>query len=303
MKPEQTRVAVTGATGFVGSHIVDALLHAGATVRAVVRNPGKASRLRELGVEIAQADITDPPALRAAFVDCDAIVSNAALGSWAGEPEDYVRINEIGATNVLRAATDNGIDRAIVISTVAVYSTRLFTPMTESTARYPTDKRRFNWSDLTTDWRYSRSKTQGEALARAHAAATGMAITFLRPSPVYGGRDPKLTRRLIERLEHRIRFEPTVGVPFVHARDVGDAVVGALRNDASAGKGYNLAGPALSPYTLMRALKTISGRGPLLIPVPLPVWVQFDTTAARTDLGFTPRPIADGLAESLANVA
>ena len=296
--PDAT-VAVTGATGFVGSHIIDALVDAGCSVRAVVRNPQKAEGLAERGVDIAKADILEPGDLVEAMRGCDVIVSNAALGSWSGELPDYERVNQLGATNVLQAASKVGIRRAVVISTVAVYRTRLYAAMDEQTVGHDTSRRRFNWSDLTTDWRYARTKTVGEAMAREHAESTGMGITFLRPSPVYGSRDPKVTQRYLDRLDRAVTVEPTVGVPFVHARDVADAVVASLANPDTIGRAYNLAGPPVSPFTLMRTLKRVAGRGPVVLPLPLPIWVRFDTSAAARDLGFAPRALDDGLRESL----
>ena len=98
------RVAVTGATGFLGSHIARALREHGATVRAVIRTPSKGAFLEAKGVELFKADLGDPEGLTRAFSGCDAVISNAALAirgraNW----EAYYQANVRGTENVFKA--------------------------------------------------------------------------------------------------------------------------------------------------------------------------------------------------------
>ncbi|MEL6344286.1 MAG: NAD-dependent epimerase/dehydratase family protein [Myxococcota bacterium] len=290
-------IALTGATGFVGSHIAAALREAGYAVRGVVRNPARGAWLRARGVSLVQADLTDRDSLTAAFAGADAVVSNAALGSWSGTLPDYERVNVGGMANLLDAMDEAGAARLVHISTVAVYWTRLWRRMGEDSVLYGLRRRWLNPSDLTTDWRYALTKSRAEALMWERAADRA---TALRPGPVYGSRDPKLTRRYLAALDRRVALAPTVGVPQVHAGDVGAAVVGALRNPNTAGRAYNLAGPPVSLLSIMRTLRQIAGRGPWLVPIPLPVWVAYDTRAAARDLGFQARPLEAGLREAMA---
>jgi nucleoside-diphosphate-sugar epimerase len=106
--PAEGPVAVTGATGFLGGHICDALLDAGHRVRGVVRDPGRGARLRARGVGFARADLADEAALRAGLAGCTALVANAALGSWAGPLERYLDVNVGGTERLLRAAAAEG---------------------------------------------------------------------------------------------------------------------------------------------------------------------------------------------------
>ncbi len=298
------RIVVTGASGFLGSHITKALLDANAQVVAAVRTPDKA---RFLGpVELIRADLTEPQSLIAAFSGADAIVSNAALGSNQGSMEDFERVNCRGVSDLMEAAYSAGVRRVVHISSVAVYRTRLFAAMDESTRPYDTAKRRFNWSDFTTDWRYARTKTLSENLAWDIARRHGLELTALRPGPIYGSRDPKATARLIGKLRtSRLLPTPTVGVPWVHAGDVAQAVVAALESSPSVGQSYNLAGPPVSQFTFMKTLRQVllarleRRRLARLLPIPVPLFVRYDTTAALRDLGFSSRPLADGLAEAV----
>ena len=300
-------IAVTGASGFVGSHIALALLPEGANVIAAVRSPAKAAWLAAQGVVVRGADLEDRAALAAAFAGADGVVANAALGSNQGDVETLAKTNVEGVRNTLAAAHDAGVTRVVAISSVAVYRTRLYRAMTEDTPGYDTVTRRFNWSDVSTDWRYARSKTLAEAAAWADAARLGLELTCLRPGPVYGSRDPKATAKLLAAIRRPLRFVPTVGVPWVHAGDVAAATVAALAGSAAIGKRYTLAAPPVSLYRVMRALKrALAARGEKglawLVPVPVPVWVRFDTTAAERDLGFRPRSIDAGMAEVAALV-
>ncbi len=297
-------VAVTGASGFVGSHIAFALKEAGYEVIGVVRNPSKAAFLSDRGIALRVADVSDRAALTEAFRGVDAVVANAAIGSGQGTLEDMVRTNRDGVSHTLEATAAAGVRRVVQISSVSIYRTRLFGAIDESTPTKDTSRRRFDWSDLTTDWRYSHSKTLAEAFAWELAARLGLSLTSLRPSPVYGSRDSKATARLAAKLAGALRFVPTVGVPWVHAGDVALATVGALANPASIGQAYNLAGPPISQARFMRTLrdalvKADGKRLARLVPIPLPVRVRFDTRAAERDLGFSPRPLEEGIAEAV----
>ncbi len=295
-------MAITGATGFLGSHIAAHLRSAAQAVRGVVRNPSRGGWLERLGVELATADLGTPEALTAAFAGAGALVANAALGSKLGTLEDFVRTNVAGTENTLRAAAAAGVHRVVLISSVAVYRTRVRTYQGEDSERYGHRKRPFVWSDLTTDWRYAMTKCIAEDRAFALAAELGLALTVLRPGPIYGSRDSRWTARLLGYHGRGFVLAPTVGVPMVHAGDVAAAVAGALSNPASVGRAYNLAGPPRTLPFLLGELRRLSGRGPLVMPVPLPLWVGYATAAAERDLGFRSRPLEEGLREVLAGV-
>ena len=290
-------IAVTGATGFLGSHIAEALMARDYAIRGVVRSPEKGAWLAERGVVMARADLSDRAALARAFEGSEAVVANAAMGSFQGDLDAMLAVNHQGAENVANAAADAGVTRLVLISTVAVYRTRVRHRMGEDAERYGDKRRLFNVSDATTDWRYALSKSRGEAATEAIAKDRGLELTILRPGPIYGPRDPKFSARLNRAMARSVAPAPTVGVPLVHARDVADAAAGALANAESVGRAYNLAGPPVSFRELMQTLKVLRGGGPVLVPVPLPFWVAYDTSAAERDLGFSSRPLEEGLRE------
>lgn len=298
-------IAVTGATGFLGGHIAHTLRTAGLPVRGVVRRPDAGAWLAAEGVTFARADLADVPSLANAFAGADAVVANAALGSFQGTLEDFVRTNVAGTENTLRAAAAAGVRRVVYISTVALYATVLGRPMREDHPRYGPRRRLFSWTHLGTDWRYCVSKQAAEERAWALAEELDLSLTVLRPGPIYGSRDPKWTTRLLRAVARPFAFAPTVGIPAVHAGDVASAVVAALGAPASTGRAYNIAGPPTPLADILAGLVRLRARagapgGARLIRVPVPLSVAFDTTAAARDLGFAVRPLLDGLAEVLA---
>ncbi len=264
---------------------------------AVVRTPERALWLAKRGAEVKQADLTSRTALRAAFDGAQVVVSNAALGSNQGDMNEMERVNRQGIENVMRAAGDAGVEHVVHVSTVAVYRTRLRHRMDEASTSYDTERRRLNLSDITTDWKYARTKTLGERLAWRLSEELGVRLTVVRPGPVYGSRDPKLTARWLASMSKRVVLAPLVGVPLVHAGDVARAITRSIDQPSASGAAFNLAGPPVTPFRALSALKRELGFGPKLIPVATPFWVAYDTSKAARELGFVSRSIEHGMRE------
>jgi nucleoside-diphosphate-sugar epimerase len=113
---------VTGASGFIGSRLAERLsAEEGVRVRAMVRNPKKAERLRKHPLEIVQADLLDLPSLRKAIDGCDLIFHCAALVRETGDRNEFYRTNVQGTENILKVSSETGIKRFIHFSSVAVY--------------------------------------------------------------------------------------------------------------------------------------------------------------------------------------
>ncbi|MEZ4315959.1 MAG: NAD-dependent epimerase/dehydratase family protein [Myxococcota bacterium] len=288
------RVAVTGATGFLGSHLVEVLKDR-FDVRGLVRSPEKGAHL---GIDLARADLSDVDALAAGMEGCDALVANAALAPGWAKPtaEAFIEANVKGADHQLEAARRAGVTRIVWISTVAVYRTRLWRLLAEDAERIDPDQPRFDWNNLTTDPGYARSKAAAERLAWERAARDGLDLTVLRPGPIYGERDPKLTARYARMLRMPVTLAPTARLPHVHAGDVALAAAGALENPASAGQAYNVTGHSVSIRALLASWKHAMGSRTVLVPVPMPLRIAFDDRAAERDLGFRARPIDAGAA-------
>jgi uncharacterized protein YbjT (DUF2867 family) len=107
-------ILVTGATGFVGGHVVQALRADGRDVRALVRNPSRADALVKQGVELAAGDVTDPTSLRAAVAGADTVIHLVAIRQ--GRPEQFQRVMIDGTRDVLAAAKEASVQRFIHMS-------------------------------------------------------------------------------------------------------------------------------------------------------------------------------------------
>ena len=288
-------VAVTGANGFLGRRVVEALRRRGASVRAVARSQEKAASCAAPGVRPAVAELGDRGSLEGAFEGCGAVVSCAAFTSrHTGDLERFVEVNRAGTENVLRAAVAAGARRVVYLSTTAVYRTRLNRALAEDAPRLGEG---FDWSWLVTDRRYARSKALAEEHLWRCAAALDLEVVALRPGPIYGPGANRTAQAYRRALTRRIAFAPTCRLPHVHVDDVASACAAAV--EGPAGRAYNVSGPSVSPYEVLRILVRRQGCGPRLVPVPLPLWVGYDDGAAARDLGFTARPVAEGIADVL----
>jgi nucleoside-diphosphate-sugar epimerase len=290
------RIAVTGATGFLGRHIVDALLARGAHVVGVVRNPDRVPALRTRGVELRRADLADRHRLAAGFAGADAVVSNAALfslrnQSWA----DHERANVEGTRNVFGALHDAGVRRVVHVSSVAVYG--LF-PGGE---RVDEEAPQLEAGGVPLPWRaYPLSKAISEREAWRLAREYDLELTTVRPCTIYGAFDPNfmpIFRRLVS-------FPMTVmpvglRMSFVYAGDVAEGIALALEHPAAIGRAYNLTGDGESAWEFARAWKEAGGAAArVMLPLPLPLHPRFDSTRAKQELGWRPRPLVDGLSET-----
>jgi dTDP-glucose 4,6-dehydratase len=184
--PYMKRVLVTGADGFIGSHLVETLVRTGLGVRAFVMYnsfnswgwlddcaPEVKGRF-----EVFAGDIRDPHGVRTAMQDCDAVLHLAALIAIPysyHSPDTYVDTNVKGTLNVVQAARDLGVSRIVHTSTSEVYGTARFVPMTEE---HP----------LQGQSPYSASKIGADQIAMSFHASFGTPVVVVRPFNTYGPR-------------------------------------------------------------------------------------------------------------------
>ena len=260
---------VTGATGLVGSHVVERLLADGWRVRALVRDPAGAAWLAARGAELAQGDVLDAPSLARASSGCGALFHTAAAVTPTGGWEAFRRPNVDGTRNVVDAAAASGA-RLLHLSSVAVYG---------SGARYRADGRKTDeetpLAPLPDGAWYARSKRESEAMVLDAHAAKRVWATAIRPCVIYGPRDRQFVPRLARVL--RFGFAPLLGqgrttLPLVHAASVADAAVRAVDADVAGGRAYNVTNDfALTPREFFRLAGEGLGRRVRLVPMPVPL--------------------------------
>lgn len=297
MNLQDKRIAVTGATGFIGRYIVDVLQKRGARVIGVVRNPDRVPELRARGVELRRADLAERDKLTEGFRGADALVSNAALFSVSNRDwEEHQRTNLVGTTNVFEAAADAGIRRVVHISSVAGYSDRVQTVVNEDHPQYTEDSPRTRMNA------YPISKGLSERLAWRIAGERGIELTTLRPCAVYGAFDPNFTKIVKRLIGWPIGIFPSrLRLPLVYAGDVAEAVALSFEKEASIGRAYNVTGDDIETWQFLEAWKQAGGKtSALVIPIPVPRSRPFDHTRATNELGWNNRPYADALRETLA---
>ena len=319
------RVFLTGGTGFIGGEVARLLRARGDEVRALVRAPAKAQALRELGCELFEGDLSDEGRLVAACKDVDAVVHGAAVyevGVPAGRRDELVDVNVRGTERVLGAALTAGVKRAVYVSTVAVFG---------DTGGEVADEA---WTRTARGFTSVYEETKACAHKRAkEIGARGLPLVTVQPGVVYGPGDPSTFGELVGQfLDGKLPALPfpDLGVTPVHRDDVAAGVLLAL-DKGVAGESYVLAGDPLRMRELIAVLAEVSGRRPPRLTVPTALlralapagrvvgpalgfppnlrelisssdgvtfWASGDK--ARDELGWTARPLADGLRELVA---
>ena len=186
MKLEGKRVLVTGADGFIGSHLTEHLVRLGADVRAFVFYNSfnswgwldEAEPQIQKSIDVFAGDIRDPHGVRTAMAGCDVVMHLAALIGIPysyHSPDAYVDTNVRGTLNVVQAARDLGVGRVVHTSTSEVYGTARFVPITE---QHP----------LQGQSPYSATKIGADQLAMSFFLSFGTPVTIVRPFNTYGPR-------------------------------------------------------------------------------------------------------------------
>jgi nucleoside-diphosphate-sugar epimerase len=261
------RALVTGATGLVGSHIVDQLLRDGWDVRALVRTPNPELEVR--GVETARGDVLDADSFARAAAGRDVVFHTAAAITPSGGWEAYRGLNVDGTSNAIAAAERAGA-RLLQLSSVAVYG---------PTGRYravagKTDEHA-PLGPLPEKAYYARSKRESEQLVLDAHAQGRIWATAVRPDVIYGNRDRQFVPRIARLLQRGVA--PVIGggrstLAIVHAANVADGAIRAAMHDGAGGRAYNLANDFdVTVRDFFKLGAQGLGRSLRLISVPLPL--------------------------------
>jgi nucleoside-diphosphate-sugar epimerase len=262
---------VTGATGLVGSHIVDRLIADGWTVRALVRSPDRARDALPEAVELVAGDVLDEASFTRAAAGCHVVFHTAATIVARGGWEAYRLTNVEGTRNAIMAAERSGA-RLLQLSSVAVYG---------PSARYDAARRGERTDEdtvlgpLQDTAYYPRSKRESEAMVLDAHAQGRVWATAVRPTVIYGRRDRQFVPRIalvIKRGAFPLLRGGRSTMSIVHAANVAEGAVLAATTDIAGGRAYNLA----NDYDVtVRRFFELAGQAlekrPLLIPMPLSV--------------------------------
>jgi nucleoside-diphosphate-sugar epimerase len=259
-----TTCLITGATGFVGSHLAEACSARGYSVRALVRPGSTSSSLEEAGVAFVRGDLQEPHCLPGALDGVDVVFHCAAkVGDW-GPADDYRRINVEGLRNLLEASRSKPLRRFVHLSSLGVYAARHHygTDESEALPKHHVDG-------------YTQSKVESEQLALTYQNEHSVPIVVLRPGFIYGPRDRTVVPKLVENLRNGIVRYLGSGRQALNTIFIGnlvDALLLAEQKEGVLGQVYNLTDD--EPVSKRRFIEGIAtGLG---VPPPrssVPLWV------------------------------
>ena len=225
------KTLVTGATGFIGSHIAEYLKNNNEDVVALVRKTSDTSFLESIGVPLCIGELNDPASLKESLVGVEKVYHSAALADEWISHETARKINVEGTKNLLEASKDAGVKRFIFVSSLAVLGMR-------DHHGTPADSPYKKTGDA-----YIDTKIDSEQMALEYYRAYGLPVTVVRPGFVFGPRDKKLIPRIVGKLkDNKFMF---VGsgknkMNIVYIDNLIDAIIRAGNADSSIGKVYNV---------------------------------------------------------------
>ncbi|MCL5771805.1 MAG: NAD-dependent epimerase/dehydratase family protein [Actinobacteria bacterium] len=210
------KILVTGATGFTGSHLVKRLLEdKNNEIRVIVRNEKKAEWLKEIGVEVIVADITDKEAVFNAVKGMDKVFHVAAAYREAGKDDSYYwNINYNGSKYIFDACLEYNIKRLVHTSTIGLVSSVKNPPSNEEEPYSPGDV-------------YQNSKCEAEKEALRYAREKGLPVSIVRPAAIYGPGDLRMLKMFKMIAEKKWIFFGN-GKAFLHMVYIDDLIDGYL---------------------------------------------------------------------------
>jgi len=228
---------ITGATGLLGSHIVETLRAAGEPVRALVRPTSDTSLLEQQGVEMVTGDVTEPASLPAALRDVKTVYHAAAkVGDW-GPWRQFQAISIDGTRNMLDAARDAGVGRFLHVSSISAYGHPNGKGLVlDETAPLGVNLHRWSY--------YSRAKAEAERIAWEYHARGDVPLTVVKPSWLYGPRDRASMPRLVRAIaagKGKLIGDGSNRLNLVYAQNEAEGCVLAATNEKAVGEAYNLA--------------------------------------------------------------
>jgi dihydroflavonol-4-reductase len=318
-----TQTLVTGGSGFIGQHLVAALLRRGRRVRILdVRPPA----CPPAGAQYVKGSVLDPMTVQEALDDVEEVYHLAALpGMWMPDKEDFYAVNCRGTEVVITAARKRGVSRFLHCSTESI----LFSP----SCTEPVVTERICTTPEEMPGAYTRSKMIAEQRA-VQAAASGFPVVIANPTMPIGSHHRNLTPPILMLryfLNRRIQIYFDFVVNLVDVRDVALGLLLVMERGRN-GHRYILGGEDISLKKLLNMLGTISGRNALRVPISAEIaqavaatmefiadhvtrrspaatvegvriaaWSKaLSLEKSRSELGYAPRPIEPALREAVA---
>ncbi len=311
---------VTGATGFIGGRLAQLLVNRGHEVVALVRNPAKAKTLE--GIQLVKGDITDKESMRQPMTGVDGVFHVAAWYKVGAKDSAVAQtINVDGTRYVLELMQELGIPKGVYTSTLAVFS--------DTRGQMPDESYVFHGKHIS---EYDRTKWEAHYRVALPMIQQGLPLVIVMPGAVYGpGDQSDLRDSVVQYLQGKFPAVPKgMELCFAHVDDIADAHIQAMEK-GKPGESYIIAGPrhSLSEYfelaesitgiaaprlkvppAVMKGAAAVMGLVEKVIDLPAAytseglrvsagVTYLGDNSKARRELGYNPRPLREGLPETL----
>jgi nucleoside-diphosphate-sugar epimerase len=319
------KIFVTGGTGFIGGEVVHQLRTRGEEVVCLVRSPEKATKLRELGCELASGDLSDEPAIRQAMQGCDAAIHAAAMyevGIPAKQRPAMWEANVTGTERVMKAALAERVSRIVYVSTVGIFG-NTHKQIVDETYKNPE-------TDFTSY--YEETKLEAHKLVERMIEEQELPAVIVQPGGVYGPGDTSQVADLLEQFfagKLPLMPFPELGICMSHVEDIAGGILLAL-DKGKLGETYVISGPATTMREAIETVARVSGRkapkralptglmkamiplGPLVGKVMgqppnlrelissadgVTFWASYEK--AQRELGYSPRGMEEGLRQTL----
>ncbi|MGH9555999.1 MAG: hopanoid-associated sugar epimerase [Terriglobales bacterium] len=285
------KVFVTGATGFVGSHVARALAFQGADLRLLVRSGSRTDNIDSLKADRVAGDLRAPESLRSAMEGCERVFHVAAdYRLWTRHPEEMYRTNVEGTRGLLLAAREAGVRRVVYTSSVATMGFRGDGEPVDEDAPVAL-------ADMV--GHYKRSKFLAEQVA-VEAARNGQDVVIVNPTTPVGEQDIRPTptgRIIVDFLQRKFPAYVDTGLNLVDVAEVARGHVAAAER-ARSGERYILGGENLTLKQLLDKLAAITGLPSPTVRVPRAAALAFavlDTAWTGLLRGREPRASVDAV--------
>ena len=312
---------LTGATGFIGGRVARQLVQAGHRVIAVVRDPQKASDLDHLGITLVRGDVTDKESLRGPMSAVDGVFHIAGwykIGVRDKRPAQ--QMNVTGTRSVLEVMQELGISKGVYTSTLAVNS--------DTRGMLVDETYRYQGPDLS---EYDRTKWAAHHEVAIPMMSAGLPLVIVMPGVTYGPGDTSMVHTmLVQYLQRKLPVIPQqTAYCLAHVDDIARAHLLAMEKGVP-GETYIIAGPRHTlvevlkvaeqmtgipapralPPEIFKAMAVLAGMLERVLPLPeaytgeglrsiAGITYTGDNSKARRELGYEPRPLTEGLRETL----
>lgn len=320
------KIFVTGGTGFIGGEVVRQLRGRGEEVVCLVRSPGKATKLSELGCELVSGDLGDEAALRKGMEGCDAAIHAAAMyevGIPAKQRPAMWEANVAGTERVMKVALEAKVPRIVYVSTVGIFG---------NTGKQVVDEAYENPETDFTSY-YEETKLEAHKIVQRMIDEQDLPAVIVQPGGVYGPEDTSQVADLLKEFfagKLPLMPFPELGICLSHVEDIAGGILLAL-DKGKLGETYVISGPVTTMREAIEMVAKVSGRkapkrdlptglmkamipiGPLVGKVMgqppnlrelissadnVTFWASYDK--AQTELGYSPRGMEEGLRQTLA---